>query len=103
VSGGAVLVAVAVILAVATAALFRLAGVLDAAELQLRRAVAGLRGARKAVETAAELAGAVERDAAEGRQALSRLEALKHPPGAPAGPAGAGPRSLPHRPGPAPR
>jgi hypothetical protein len=75
---GAVLTVVALILAVVIAGLFRLVAVLDSAELTLRRLVADVRAARKAVDAAGALAAAVERDATQGRAALDRLEALKH-------------------------
>jgi hypothetical protein len=99
VSSGGVLALVAVVLAVVLAGLFRLVGVLDSAELALRRLAAELRAARKAVAAAGELAAAVERDAAQGQAAFDRLAELKHPPSGP-GDRGAGPVSLPQRPGP---
>ena len=80
--------------------LFRLVGVLDAAELALRRLGGDVRAARKAVETAGELAAAVERDSAEGQAAFRRLEQLKRGDDGPADRGGAGPVSLPFRPGP---
>ena len=76
-STGVVLTVVAVVLALVVAGLFRLVAVLDSAELRLRRLVAEVRGARKALRTAGELAVAVEHDAAQGRAALGRLEDLK--------------------------
>jgi len=76
-STGVVLTAVAVVLALVIAGLFRLLGVLDSAELTLRRLVADIRATRKDVDTAGELAAAVERDAAHGQAALDRLEDLK--------------------------
>ena len=76
-SSAAVLTVVAVILAVLIAGLFRLVAVLDSAELALRRLAGEVRAARRAVDTAGALAAAVERDAAEGRAGLDRLEALK--------------------------
>ena len=76
-SDGAVLGLVALTLAVIIAGLFRLAAVLDSAELTLRRLVAGVWSARRAVATAGELAAAVERDAASGQAALDRLAGLK--------------------------
>ena len=96
---GALLTLVAVALAVVIAGLFRLVAVLDSAELALRRLAAELREARKAVAAAGELAVTVERDAARGQAALDRLAELKGP--APPGPddRGAGPVSLPRRPG----
>ena len=57
--------------------LFRLVGVLDSAELTLRRLVSGIRAARKEVNSAGRLATAVERDAARGQAALERLDDLK--------------------------
>jgi hypothetical protein len=104
-STGAVLTVVALILALLIAGLFRLVAVLDSAELTLRRLVAGVRAARKAVEAAGELAAAVERDATSGQAALDRLDALKRSRSRPRGPddgSGAGPVSLPLRPGPSP-
>jgi uncharacterized protein (UPF0333 family) len=74
---GTGLAVVAVVLALVIAGLFRLITVLDSAELTLRRLVAEVRAARKAVAAAGELAAAVERDAARGRAALHRLERLK--------------------------
>ena len=78
-SEGAVLGLVALTLALIAASLFRLAAVLDSAELTLRRLVAGVWAARRAVDAARELATAVERDATTGRAALDRLEQLKRP------------------------
>jgi hypothetical protein len=98
VTSGAVLAVVALLLAVTIAGLFRLVAVLDSAELTLRRLVAGVRGARRAVESAAELAAAVERDAAGGQEALDRLGQLKRR-STPSGQSGTGPVSLPLRPG----
>jgi hypothetical protein len=100
VSEGAVLTVVAVALAVVIAGLFRLLAVLDSAELTLRRLVAGVWAARRAVERASELAVAVERDAADGRAALDRLDELKRSRPLPPGARGTGPVSLPLRPGP---
>ena len=77
-SEGTVLTAVALVLALIIAGLFRLVAVLDSAELALRRLAGEIRGARRAVDTAGALAAAVERDAGEGRAALDRLEAIKH-------------------------
>jgi hypothetical protein len=79
VSTGAVLtlVALALALALVIAGLFRLLGVLDSAELTLRRLVAEIRATRKDVGAAGELAAAVERDAAQGQAALDQLEGLK--------------------------
>lgn len=71
------LTVVALALALVIGGLFRLVGVLDSAELRLRRLVAELRATRKALNTAGDLAAAVERDAAEGRAALDHLENLK--------------------------
>jgi hypothetical protein len=99
-SDGAVLGLVALTLALIVAGLFRLAAVLDAAELALRRLVAGVWAARRAVAEAGELAAAVERDAVSGQAALDRLAALKR--GRSPEPGGAGPVSLPRRPGPSP-
>jgi hypothetical protein len=78
VSSGAALAVVAVVLTLVIAGLFRLVAVLDSAELTLRRLVAEVRAARKAVKAAGELADTVERDAASGQAGLDRLEALKH-------------------------
>ena len=100
-SDGVVLGLVALTLALIVAGLFRLFAVLDSAELTLRRLVAEVWAARRAVATAGELAAAVERDAASGQAALDRLEALKR--GRSPEPGGAGPISLPLRPGPSPR
>ena len=77
VSGGAVLTVAALALGRVILGLFRLVGVLDSAELTLRRLVAGVRAARKEVDAAGELATAVERDAARGQAALERLDDLK--------------------------
>ncbi len=76
-SSGAVLAVVAVALTIVIALLFRLVGVLDSAELTLRRLVAEIRATRKTVGAAGELASAVERDAAQGQAALDRLEDIK--------------------------
>ena len=76
-SSGAVLTVVALSLALVILGLFRLVGVLDSAELSLRRLVAGVRAARKDVGAAGELAAAIERDAARGQAALDRLEDIK--------------------------
>jgi hypothetical protein len=76
-SEGVVLTVVAVALALAIAGLFRLLGVLDSAELTLRRLVAGVRATRNDVGAASELAAAVERDAVRGQAALGQLEDLK--------------------------
>ena len=76
-STGAVLVVVALALALVIAGLFRLVGILDSAELTLRRLVAEIRASRKAVGAAGEFASAVERDAARGQAALEGLEELK--------------------------
>jgi hypothetical protein len=103
VSNGALLALVALALALVIAGLFRLVAVLDSAELTLRRLVAGVRAARRAVEAAGELAAAVEHDATSGQAALARLEALKRSRSGSNGLAdqnGAGPVSLPLRPGP---
>src|SRR5947209_5576938 len=99
-SAGAVLTAVAVVLAVMIAGLFRLLTVLDSAELALRRLAGDIRATRKAVGAAGALAAAMERDAVLGRAALDRLEALKRP--VPPDSGGAGPVALPHRPAPSP-
>jgi hypothetical protein len=85
-STGPVLAVVAVTLALVIAGLFRLVGVLDSAELGLRRLVAELRATRKTVGAAGDLATAVERDVAQGRAALGELDDLKRrgrraPPG----------------------
>jgi hypothetical protein len=88
-SSGAALAVVAVALAIVIALLFRLVGVLDSAELTLRRLAAGIRATRKDVAAAGELAASVERDAARGHAALDRLEDLKQ--GRP-GPSSAGRR-----------
>jgi hypothetical protein len=82
-SDGVVLAILAVILALIIAGLFRLLGVLDSAELTLRRLVAEIRATRKEVGTAGELAAAVERDAVQGQAALGRLEDLKRGRGRP--------------------
>jgi hypothetical protein len=100
VNSGAVLTVVAVVLALIVAGLVRLVTVLDSAELALRRLTTEVRAARKALDAAGDLAAAVEHDATLGRAAFERLEALKRP--AAAEPGGAGPVSLPFRPGPAP-
>ena len=97
---GAVLGLVALTLALIVAGLFRLATTLDDAELALRRLVAGVWAARRSVAEAGELAAAVGRDAASGQAALDRLAALKR--GRSREPGGAGPVSLPLRPGPSP-
>jgi hypothetical protein len=76
-SSGVTLTLVALALALVIAGLFRLLGVLDSAELTLRRLVAGIRATRKDVGAAGELAAAVERDAAQGQAALDQLEGLK--------------------------
>lgn len=76
-SDGVILTLVAMALALAILGLFRLLGVLDSAELTLRRLAAGVRATRKDVDVAAELATTVERDAARGQAALDRLEDLK--------------------------
>jgi hypothetical protein len=99
-SDGVLLALVALMLAVVIAALFRLVAVLDSAELTLRHLVAGMRGARRAVEAAGQLAAAVEQDAATGQAALDRLSALKRSRPGTAGQGGTGPVSLPRRPGP---
>ena len=99
-SDGVVLGLVALTLALIVAGLFRLFAVLDSAELTLRRLVAGVWAARRAVAAAGELAAAVERDASRGQAGLDRLEALKRGRSPDRG--GAGPVSLPLRPGPAP-
>jgi len=101
VRAGAVLTVVALILALIIAGLFRLVSVLDSAEMTLRRLVGEVRATGKAVKAAGDLAAAVERDAASGRAALDRLEALKRPDPGTAGPAG--PVALPRRPGPSER
>lgn len=76
-STGLALTLVATALAVVIAGLFRLVTVLDSVELRLRRLVAEVRAARKAVAAAGELATAVERDAGGGQAALGRLQTLK--------------------------
>lgn len=75
-SSGAVLTAVALVLAALIALLFRLRAVLDSAELGLRRLAADVRSARKDVAAAGQLAAAVERDADRSQQALARLSQL---------------------------
>jgi hypothetical protein len=95
-----VLSVVAAVLVVTVAGLFRLVAVLDSAELTLRRLVAGVWAARRAVENAAELAAAVERDATGGRAAFDRLDELKRSRAVPPGTGGTGPVSLPMRPRP---
>ena len=97
-SSGAVLTAVAVVLAVIIAGLFRLRAGLDSAELALRRLAGELRAARKALGVAGDLMATLARDADAGRAAFDRLEALKRP-AAPDG-GGVGPVALPERPGP---
>jgi hypothetical protein len=77
VSTGVVLVFVAVALALVIAGLFRLAAVLDSAELALRRLAGEVRAVRRTVAAAGELAATVERDAASGHASLDRLEELK--------------------------
>jgi hypothetical protein len=84
-STGLALTLVALALALVIGGLFRLVGVLDSGELRLRRLVAGLRATRKELNTAGDLAAAVERDATSGRAALDQLENLKR--GRPDGPA----------------
>ena len=76
-STGLVLTLVAVALALVIAGLFRFLGLLDSAELTLRRLVAEIRSTRRDVAAAGELAAAVERDAVHGQAALGRLEDLK--------------------------
>ena len=76
-SSAAVLAVAAVALALVIAGLFRLVGVLDSAELSLRRLVAEARATRKTVGAAGELAAAVEVDAGRGQAGLRRLEELK--------------------------
>jgi hypothetical protein len=76
-SSGVLLTVVAVAVALVIAGLFRLLGVLDSAELTLRRLVAEIRATRKDVGAAGELAAAVERDASRGQAALGQLEDLK--------------------------
>lgn len=98
-SDGTLLTLVAVTLAILVAGLFRLVTVLDSAELTLRRLVAGVWAARRALGSAGDLAAAVARDAAEGEAALTRLQNVtqgRHRPDR-----GTGPVSLPFRPGPA--
>jgi hypothetical protein len=99
-TSSALLAGVAVVLAVIIAGLFRLVALLDSAELALRRLVAELGAARKAVAAAGDLAAALERDATLGQAAFDRLQALKR--SAPPESGGAGPVSLPLRPGPSP-
>ena len=82
-SSGALLTVVAVVLALAILGLFRLRGVLDSAELTLRRLAASVRATRREVAAASRLAAAVERDAARGQVALGRLEELKRGRSAP--------------------
>jgi hypothetical protein len=100
VSEGALLGLVGLALAILIAGLFLVVAVLDSAELALRRLVAGVWSARRAVGAAADLAAAVERDADRGRAELDRLRTLRHPRSGPDGNGGAGPVSLPFRPGP---
>lgn len=76
-SSAAVLTIVAVVLALVILGLFRLRRALDSAELPLRRLAAGIRTTRKDLRVAAELAAAVERDAARGQAALDHLEHIK--------------------------
>jgi hypothetical protein len=76
-SSGVVLTLVAVALALVILGLIRLLGVLDSAELTLRRLAAGVRATRKDLGQASELAASVERDVARGQAALDRLEDLK--------------------------
>ncbi len=76
-SDAVVLALVAMALVLVVAGMFRLLGVLDLAELTLRRLVAEIRATRKTVGAAGELASAVERDATQGQAALDRLEDLK--------------------------
>jgi hypothetical protein len=102
VSDGAVLGLVAFTLAIVVAGVWRLVAVLDSAELALRRLVAGVRSAGRAVEAAAELAAAVERDAARGQAELERLQRAGRARSGRDGNGGAGPVSLPFRPGPSP-
>lgn len=78
-SSGVVLTVVALLLAVVIGLLFRLVGVLDSAELSLRRLAADVRAARKTMAEANTLAAAVERDAGRSHDALDRLEQLKRP------------------------
>lgn len=100
-SDGAVLGLVAVTLTVVAAALLRLVAALDSHEMTLRRLVVEVWSARRTVQAAAALAAAVERDAARSRDELDRLESLKRPRSARDGSrnGGAGPVSLPFRPG----
>jgi hypothetical protein len=101
VSDGTVLAVVALTLVVIAAGLVRIVAVLDSAELALRRLVAGMWSARRAIEAATELAADVERDAGRGQAELERLQTLQRPRPARNGRAnGAGPVSLPFRPGP---
>ncbi|HET9770720.1 MAG TPA: hypothetical protein VFS16_07515 [Acidimicrobiia bacterium] len=102
-SDGAVLGLVAFTLAIVLAGVWRLVAVLDSADLALRRLVAGVWSARRAVAAAGELAAAVERDAARGQAELERLQAVKRPRPEREADGGAGPVSLPFRPGPARR
>ena len=76
-TSGAVLTVVALVLAIVTGLLFRLVGVLDSAELSLRRLAAEVRATRNDLRQAGELASAVERDAGRSQEALDRLEQLK--------------------------
>jgi hypothetical protein len=76
-SSGAVLTAVALVLAVVIALLFRLRATLDSAELTMRRLAADVRASRQALGEAGELATSVERDAGRSQEALRRLEELK--------------------------
>lgn len=76
-STAAGLTAVALVLALVIAGLFRLVAVLDSAELTLRRLVAEVRATRKTAAAAGEMAAAVERDATRGQSGLGRLEELK--------------------------
>jgi len=77
VSDAGVLTVVAVVLAIAIGGLFRLRGLLDTAELTLRRLAADVRATRKDMATAGELAAAVERDAGRSQAALDRLRQLR--------------------------
>ena len=100
-SDGGVLALVALTLAVIALFLWRTVVALDRAELRLRRLVAGVWAARKAVDETTDLAAALGRDIDGGREALERLDRFKRgPDGPPAG--GAGPVALPRRPGPLP-
>lgn len=99
-SDGTVLAVVALTLVAIAAGLFRVVALLDSAEMALRRLVAGVWSARRAIETAGELADDVERNARLGRAELERLHALRRPrPGRDQHAHGAGPVSLPFRPG----